>query len=96
MLPIGGLKEKILAAKTAGIKTVLVPKKNEKDIGEIAGEIKAGLSIHLVGTMEEVLSFALTEKPWKVHSLEEKAPGEKHSKEKASKGKNGKGNKNGN
>ncbi len=96
VLPIGGLKEKILAAKTAGIKTVLVPKKNEKDIGEIAGEIKTGLSIHLVGTMEEVLSFALTEKPWKVHSLEEKAPGEKHSKEKASKGKNGKGNKNGN
>lgn len=91
VLPIGGLKEKILAAKTAGIKTVLVPKKNEKDIEEIAGEIKAGLSIHFVGNMEEVLSFALTEKPLKRNPPEEKA-----AKEKAAKGKNGKGNKNGN
>lgn len=91
VLPIGGLKEKILAAKTAGIKTVLVPKKNEKDIEEIAGEIKAGLSIHFVGNMEEVLSFALTEKPLKGNPPEEKA-----AKEKAAKGKNGKGNKNGN
>ena len=90
VLPIGGLKEKILAAKTAGIKTVLVPKKNEKDIGEIAGEIKAGLSIHLVGNMEEVLTFALAEKPLKRGLPEEK------SSQKASKGKNGKGNKNGN
>lgn len=65
VLPIGGLKEKILAAKTAGIKTVLVPKKNEKDIEEIANEIKAGLSIHFVESMEEVLSYALTEKPSK-------------------------------
>lgn len=63
ILPIGGLKEKILAAKTAGIKTVLVPKKNEKDIEEIANEIKAGLSIHYVENMEEVLTYALTEKP---------------------------------
>ncbi len=59
VLPIGGLKEKILAAKTAGIKTVLVPKKNEKDVEEIAGEIKSGLSIHFVENMGEVLSYAL-------------------------------------
>lgn len=96
VLPIGGLKEKILAAKTAGIKTVLVPKKNEKDIGEIAGEIKAGLSIHFVGSMEEVLSYALTEKPLRGNGTEEKASREKPPKEKSQKGKNGKGNKNGN
>ncbi len=63
VLPIGGLKEKILAAKTAGIKTVLVPKKNEKDIEEIANEIKAGLDIHFVENMDAVLNYALTEKP---------------------------------
>lgn len=58
VLPVGGLKEKILAAKTAGIETVLVPKKNEKDIGEIAGEIKKGLHIYYVETMEDVVRYA--------------------------------------
>lgn len=61
VLAIGGLKEKMLAAKTAGIKTVLVPKKNEKDIEEISKEIKAGLTIHFVENMEDVLQYALTE-----------------------------------
>ena len=60
VLPIGGLKEKILAAKTAGGKTVLVPKKNEKDIEEIPEEIKDGLEIVFVETMEEVAGHALT------------------------------------
>lgn len=59
VLPIGGLKEKLLAAKNAGIKKVLVPKKNEKDIEEISMEIKKGLEIVLVETMEEVLRHAL-------------------------------------
>lgn len=68
VLPIGGLKEKILAAKTAGIKTVLAPKKNEKDVEEIANEIKAGLSICLVENMDEVLNYALTGKPPKAKS----------------------------
>ena len=58
VLPVGGLKEKILAAKTAGIETVLVPKKNEKDIEEIAGEIRKGLQIHYVETMEDVVRYA--------------------------------------
>lgn len=61
VLPIGGLKEKILAAKTAGIKTVLVPEKNKKDVEEIASEIKAGLDIYFVENMDEVLSHALCE-----------------------------------
>ncbi len=62
VLPIGGLKEKILAAKMAGIKTVLVPAENKKDIREIDEEIKEGLKICFVETMEDVLRHALTEK----------------------------------
>lgn len=58
VLPIGGLKEKILAAKNAGIKTVCVPSKNEKDINEISGEIKKGLEIIFVDKLEEVLKVA--------------------------------------
>ena len=59
VLPIGGLKEKILAAKNAGIKTVLVPKKNEKDIEEVSAEIKRGIEIIFVETMEQVIAQAL-------------------------------------
>ena len=62
VLPIGGLKEKILAAKMAGIKTVCVPKKNAKDIDEISNEIKKGLEIVFVEKMEDVLSVAFVEK----------------------------------
>ena len=59
VLPIGGLKEKLLAAKNAGITKVLAPKKNEKDVEEISMEIRKGLEIVLVETMEEVLHHAL-------------------------------------
>lgn len=59
VLPIGGLKEKLLAAKDAGIKTVLVPVKNEPDVSEIDDEIKDGLNIVFVETMDEVLRRAL-------------------------------------
>ena len=59
VLPIGGLKEKLLAAKNARMNTVLVPKKNEKDVAEISTEIKSGLEIILVSNMEEVLEVAL-------------------------------------
>ncbi len=59
VLPIGGLKEKILAAKNAGIKTVCIPRKNEKDVDEIAAEIKKGLEIVLVEQIQEVLEVAL-------------------------------------
>lgn len=58
VLPIGGLKEKTLAAKNAGIKTVCVPKKNEKDIEEISAEIKKGLEIVYVEKLPEVLEVA--------------------------------------
>ncbi len=59
VLPIGGLKEKTLAAKNAGIKTICVPKKNEPDIEEISQEIKKGLEIVFVENMEQVLETAL-------------------------------------
>lgn len=58
VLPIGGLKEKTLAAKNAGIKTICVPKKNEKDIDEISPEIKKGLEIVFVEQMKDVLEVA--------------------------------------
>ena len=58
VLPIGGLKEKILAAKTAGVKTVLVPKENEKDVEEISKEIKSGVEIIFVERMNEVIQQA--------------------------------------
>lgn len=58
VLPIGGLKEKTLAAKNAGIKTICVPKKNEKDIDEISPEIKKGLEIVFVEQMKDVLDVA--------------------------------------
>ena len=59
VLPIGGLKEKILAAKNAGITTVCIPKKNEKDVDEIAAEIKKGLEIVFVEQIQDVLDIAL-------------------------------------
>lgn len=59
VLPIGGLKEKLLAAKNAGIKTVLVPKKNQADVAELASEITRGLEILPVENMDEVLRIAL-------------------------------------
>lgn len=58
VLAIGGLKEKLLAAKTAGMKTVIVPKENEKDVAEIAGEIKSGMEICFVESMDEVIEKA--------------------------------------
>lgn len=58
-LPIGGLKEKILAAKMAGVKEVLVPLENKKDIEEISDEIKEGLVITFVSNMKEILTRVL-------------------------------------
>lgn len=59
VLPIGGLKEKILAARVVGVKEVLVPDKNKKDVKDIDKEITSGLTITYVSTMEEVLEHAL-------------------------------------
>ena len=62
VLPIGGLKEKLLAAKAAGIEKVLIPAENQPDIEEMDQEITQGLQIAAVSTMEEVLAHALAEK----------------------------------
>ena len=63
VLPIGGLKEKLLAALRAGIKTVLIPKDNEKDLAEIPDNVKSGLNIVPVSVVDEVISNALTSEP---------------------------------
>ena len=60
VLPIGGLKEKLLAALRGGVKTVLIPKENEKDLADIPQNVKAGLEIIPVATVDEVLQRALT------------------------------------
>ncbi|OJX80932.1 endopeptidase La [Magnetospirillum sp. 64-120] len=63
VLPIGGLKEKLLAALRGGLKTVLIPKDNEKDLAEIPDNVKKGLEIVPVSTVDEVLERALTRVP---------------------------------
>ncbi len=63
VLPIGGLKEKLLAALRGGIKTVLIPKDNEKDLADIPDRIKKGLEIKAVEWIDEVLSVALESMP---------------------------------
>ena len=59
VLPIGGLKEKLLAALRAGIKTVLIPSENEKDLADIPENVKKGMQIIPVQTVDEVLKNAL-------------------------------------
>jgi len=63
VLPIGGLKEKLLAAHRGGIETVIIPAENEKDLAEIPKNIMRKLEIHPVSTIDEVLEIALVESP---------------------------------
>ena len=77
VLPIGGLKEKLLAAKNAGMKIVFVPAKNKPDVEEISEEIKKGLDIRYAETMEDILPVALTGK------IADKKPGKKKKKAEA-------------
>jgi len=70
VLPIGGLKEKLLAALHAGIKTVLIPKDNEKDLAEIPDNVKKGLNIVPVTTVDQVIERALTRKPTPIEWIE--------------------------
>ena len=63
VLPIGGLKEKLLAALRAGIKTVIIPEENEKDLAEIPDNVKSGMTIVPVKTVAEVLKVALVRQP---------------------------------
>jgi ATP-dependent Lon protease len=70
VLPIGGLKEKLLAAHRAGIETVLIPHENEKDLVEIPKNILNKLDVKPVRWIEEVLELALTEMPVPLKSAE--------------------------
>ena len=71
VLAIGGLKEKLLAAMRGGIKTVLIPKQNEKDLADIPQNVKRALEIVPVDTVDEVLDKALSAKPTPVEVVEE-------------------------
>jgi ATP-dependent Lon protease len=64
VLPIGGLKEKLLAAHRGGIKHVIIPEENVKDLEEIPDNVLRKLKIHPVKTIEEVLAIALQRSPW--------------------------------
>ncbi|MBI4274934.1 MAG: endopeptidase La, partial [Rhizobiales bacterium] len=74
VLPIGGLKEKLLAALRGGIKTVLIPEENAKDLVEISESVKGGLEIIPVSRMDEVLARGLTRKPEAIQWDEMQAP----------------------
>ena len=63
VLPIGGLKEKLLAARRGGIKTVIIPKENERDLKEVPDNIKQDLTIKAVKWIDEVLAIALESMP---------------------------------
>jgi ATP-dependent Lon protease len=71
VLPIGGLKEKLLAALRGGLKTVLIPKENEKDLAEIPDNVKRGLTIIPVATSDELLKHALVRPPEPIEWHEE-------------------------
>jgi ATP-dependent Lon protease len=73
VLPIGGLKEKLLAALRAGIKRVIIPEENAKDLAEISDEVKNALEIIPVSRMDEVLELALVRKPEPIVWTEEDA-----------------------
>jgi ATP-dependent Lon protease len=74
VLPIGGLKEKLLAALRGGIKTVLIPEDNAKDLAEIPDNVKSGLEIIPVARMDEVLKNALVRRPEPIEWDETKVP----------------------
>jgi ATP-dependent Lon protease len=59
VLPVGGIKDKVLAAARAGIKTVILPRRNEKDLVDVPDEVRREVKIRAVDSIEEVLSIAL-------------------------------------
>ena len=73
VFPIGGLKEKLLAALRGGVKTVLIPRENEKDLAEIPDNVKKGMTIIPVATVDEVLEHALASKPIPIENWDEEA-----------------------
>jgi ATP-dependent Lon protease len=88
VLPIGGLKEKMLAALRAGIKTVIIPEENAKDLADISDDVKNALNIIPVSRMDEVLQHALIRKPEAI-SWDEEAAAQAALKAAAAKGEPG-------
>ena len=74
VLPIGGLKEKLLAALRAGITTVFIPKDNEKDLAEIPDNVKKNLKIIAVSDVDQVIAQALARKPEAIEWVEPPEP----------------------
>ena len=74
VLPIGGVKEKLLAAHRFGIDTIILPKDNEKDLPEVPEEVRNAMTINLVETIDEVIALALEEQPVGAVSEEAKTP----------------------
>jgi ATP-dependent Lon protease len=63
VLPIGGVKEKLLAAHRFGIDTIILPKDNEKDLPEVPEEVRSAMNVNLVETIDEVIALGLEEQP---------------------------------
>jgi len=63
VLPVGGVKEKVLAAHRAGMRTVIIPRENERDLEEIPQNVRDDLQFHLVEHMDQVISLAMLEGP---------------------------------
>jgi len=63
VLPVGGVRQKVLAAFRAGIREIVLPRKNSKDLDEVPQEVLARLRFHFVGSIEEVLPLALDRRP---------------------------------
>jgi ATP-dependent Lon protease len=74
VLPVGGIKEKVLAAKRAGIRTVILPQKNEKDLEEIPDPIKKEMKFHFIQKMDEIIPLALREKNSRAPSPKKRSP----------------------
>jgi ATP-dependent Lon protease len=85
VLPIGGLKEKLLAARRGGIKTVLIPEENQRDLKDIPENVKEDLDIRPVRWIDEVLEVALTHMPEALPNAEAAPVVEKETKEQDSK-----------
>jgi ATP-dependent Lon protease len=60
VLPVGGIKEKVIAAKRAKMKEIILPKENRKDLNEIPDHIKKGITFHLVDKMDDVLEYVFS------------------------------------
>jgi ATP-dependent Lon protease len=75
VLPIGGVKEKLLAAHRAGVKNIILPKDNEKDLADIPKNVLDTLNVYMVQTMDEVLKIALAE-PLAAARIPAEAPAE--------------------